>query len=221
MNSKNIFFLFLFSTAFLHAQGPDPMLDIDYLFSDSLSLSKGLGIEKITDEYLTNKEFLRNREHFESEISRLNNELARLRNRIILLEEGRKDSENLLQVDILSDQYSKALQYYNDGAYEKAGTLFSQIMAETHDTILRLNSMFWASECAFRLGNYNRSVILLNEIIHHQAFSKLEDGYILLAASYERLDRDHEAKKFYLAYSRDYPDGRYARLAKKKLGSND
>lgn len=220
--SSQIGILIIFAAVTALSQAGDPMLDVDFLFSDSLSIRDSSDTaKKIVNEYISKKEFLSFRSEYEKEIGRLSREVVRLKNRIALLEEGRRISDDPLATDIVAEQYASALKIYNEGDYQRAGSLFSQVMAETVDNSLRLNATFWAAECAFRLGNYNRSVILLSEIIYNTSFTKLEDGYILLAASYERLEQRAEANKYYLAYIRDFPEGSYAALARKRLGGGD
>ncbi len=216
MSLRKIVMMMCLTTGLAMSQVTDPMLDVGFLFSDTLS---ALAPEKSVDTTVNMDAFLKFREQYEKDMARMNRELTRLRNRVALLEEGRTSSGDVLHTDVMGDYYTQALTSYNEGAYDKAGALFSQIMSETTDTAMRLNSMFWAAECAFRQGNYNRTIILLNEIISNPAFSRLEDGYILLAAAYERLGKDYEAKKYFMSYQRDYPDGRYARLVNRKLGT--
>lgn len=221
MNSLKIGIAIILVSSITFSQVPDPMLDAEFLFSDTLMMPTSKIKVSDSEEYISRKEFLKYREDYEREIGRISREISVLKNRIALLEEGKKISNNVLYVDIVADQYADALKYYNEADYEKAGNLFAQIMSETADTDLRLNSIFWAAECSFRLGNFNRSVILLNELINHSGFSKLEDSYILLAASYEKLNRLYEANKYYLAYQRDYPQGKYTEIAGKRLGKHE
>jgi|GEM_PF-1375285 len=219
MQFFRILSLSLLLSVILHAQVTDPMLDLDFLFSDTLK-ALNMPAPTVTDQQNreADRSVLLAQEELQREIEKLNREIARLKNRVALLEENRKISSSVVQVDILTDYYTRALKYYNEGSYERATSLFNQVMSESSDTVMRLNSMFWAAECAFRLGNYNRTVILLNEVSQHSSFHRQEDSCILMAASYERLGRDFEAKKFYRACLRDYPGGRYAKLARQKLG---
>ena len=85
---------------------------------------------------------------------------------------------------------------------------------------MKKNSMYWTSECAFRVENYNQVIILGNELLNYNDFGRKETIFIIMAISYDNLNNMFEARKYYRKYLTEFPNSKFSAFAKSKLSAN-
>lgn len=154
----------------------------------------------------------------QTEISGLKNEINILQDRIQVLESQDQPAHKIPEGDVIIQRYSQALELFNRKDYENAQNMFAEITLLSDTNIVWFNSMYWNAECAFHLGKYNESVILLSEVLEHPRQEFREKSLLLLAVAIEKLNRIEDARLYYRQFAKTYPYSVYSVYVRQKLG---
>ncbi len=151
----------------------------------------------------------------------LETEVRLLKDTIKGREKVQSPKEQTLSIPLVEQQlYARALRHFTSGEYGKASELLRQVRENTTDQELNLSALYWLGECAFRLKNYNETVVLLQELLSEESDQFRENALILVAVSFRNLGKDGESIRYYKAYLNAFPDSKYSAFARRELEKN-
>lgn len=202
---------------FISAGLADPMLDIEMLFPERAETQKIAEQHEKKDSLkssaLSDVDLLRRIERLEEDVRFLKERLDREERTIL------QPTDTTLP-SVEKQHYAKALQYFNSGEYKKAYENLRLVSDRTEDQSLRISSLYWMAECAFRLETHNEAVILLQEVLASDTDLFRENSMILLAVSFRNLGKGTEAKHYFRLYLEQFPQSKYSSFARRELEKN-
>jgi tetratricopeptide (TPR) repeat protein len=219
---KFLFFLCSLTGVVSICFSQDPMLDMDMLFperatitdnkqvSDSVHVQRRDTMKSLPDQgEISIHELQRRIERLEMEMESLKKEVR-----------GTGSERNNLLPSVDQQLYARALRHFTSGEYGKAAELLRKIRNDSRDSQLNLSALYWLGECAFRMDNFNESVVLLQELVSEESDLFRENALILIAVSFRKLGKDKEAVRYFKRYLEEFPDSKYSRLARRELEKN-
>lgn len=197
----------------------DPMLDIDMLFPERAATADR---KPVSDSSKTDTAGGSHTVSFEGEqsvqelfrrIDRLEREMESVKRELQALRSARED----IFPSVDRQMYARALRHFTAGEYNKAAELLRKVQEETSEAELSLSALYWLGECAFRLNNFNESVVLLQELLSEDTELFRENALILTAVCFRKLGKDNEAILYFKRYLDEFPESKYSTLARREL----
>ncbi len=125
-----------------------------------------------------------------------------------------------LQSGTLPESYRRALQLLRDGQSDQAVQGFRDFLRANPKAPLAGNAQYWVGEAYFAQGDYNRSVIELNEVLlKYPQNERLPGALLALASAFEKQGDKLDAKLVLQKLISEYPKSEEAQVARQQLPS--
>jgi len=192
---KFLFFLCSLTGVVSICFSQDPMLDMDMLFPERATITDN---KQVSDSvHVQRRDTMKSLpDQGEISIHELQRRIERLEMEMESLKKevrGTGSERNNLLPSVDQQLYARALRHFTSGEYGKA---------------------------AFRMDNFNESVVLLQELVSEESDLFRENALILIAVSFRKLGKDKEAVRYFKRYLEEFPDSKYSRLARRELEKN-
>ncbi len=116
--------------------------------------------------------------------------------------------------------YQRSLQLYRDGQSEQAIAGFRDFLKGNPKSPLADNAQYWIGEAYFAQGDYNRSIIELNEVLLKFPQGDQVPGALLaLATAFSTSGDKIDAKLVLQKLISDHPNSEEARIGRQQLQS--
>lgn len=120
----------------------------------------------------------------------------------------------------INDPYRKALQAYRDGQTEVAIQQFREYVRANPKSDLADNAQYWIGEAYYSKGDYNRSIIELNEVLlKYPQGDQVPGALLALATAFAKSGDPIDAKLILQKLVTDHPKSEEAELGRKQLQS--
>ncbi|MBS1271000.1 MAG: DNA-binding protein HU 1 [Candidatus Marinimicrobia bacterium] len=113
--------------------------------------------------------------------------------------------------------YKDALHQFRDNDYIAALVMYERLQVSDPPESYADNVQYWIGECQFGLGHYREAIRAFEKVFLYPESNKIEDGLIMMASAYLRLQQFGEAKKILKKFQTQYSTSPYARIAQKWL----
>ena len=125
-----------------------------------------------------------------------------------------------LQSAALPESFRRALQLQRDGQAAQAIQAFRDFLRANPKSPMAGNAQYWVGEAYFAQGDYNRSVIELNEVlVKYPQNDRLPGVLLALASAFEQQGDRLDAKLVLQKLISEYPKSEEAEIARRKLPS--
>ena len=126
--------------------------------------------------------------------------------------------EGLLQDQTVDETYRQALQLYGDGQVEQSIEQFRQFVAANPDSDLADNAQYWMGEGYYSQGDYNRSIIELNEVLlKYPRGDRVPGALLALATAFADSGDKIDARLILQKLINDHPDSEEAEAGRQQL----
>jgi tol-pal system protein YbgF len=116
--------------------------------------------------------------------------------------------------------YQRALQLYRDGQSEQAIQGFRDFLRGNPKSPLGDNAQYWIGEAYFAQGDYNRSIIELNEVLlKYPQGDQVPGALLALAAAFSTSGDKIDAKLVLQKLISDHPKSEEAQIGRQQLQS--
>lgn len=116
--------------------------------------------------------------------------------------------------------YQRALQLYRDGQADQAIQAFREFLRGNAKSALADNAQYWIGEAYFAQGDYNRSVIELNEVLlKYPTGDQVPAALLALATAFSTSGDKIDAKLVLQKLITDHPQSEEATVARQQLQS--
>ncbi len=114
--------------------------------------------------------------------------------------------------------YQRALQLYRDGQADQAIQTFREFLRGNAKSPLADNAQYWIGEAYFAQGDYNRSVIELNEVLlKYPTGDQVPAALLALATAFSTSGDKIDAKLVLQKLITDHPQSEEATVARQQL----
>ncbi len=119
--------------------------------------------------------------------------------------------------------YNQALDFYYQGRFEEAESMFKKFLDDFKDSPLYDNAMFWTGQIYYSKGEYQKAIKIFSDLVSLCEEGKLKDcnkepiALLKLAYSYIKLKNLDKAKSTLEKLIKKYPKSEEALVAKRKL----
>lgn len=114
--------------------------------------------------------------------------------------------------------YQRALQLYRDGQSEQAIQGFRDFLRGNPKSPLGDNAQYWIGEAYFAQGDYNRSIIELNEVLlKYPQGDQVPGALLALAAAFSTSGDKIDAKLVLQKLISDHPNSEEAQVGRQQL----
>lgn len=116
--------------------------------------------------------------------------------------------------------YQRALQLFRDGQADQAIQTFREFLRGNSKSALADNAQYWIGEAYFSQGDYNRSVIELNEVLlKYPTGDQVPGALLALATAFSTSGDKIDAKLVLQKLITDHPQSEEAQVARQQLQS--
>ena len=121
-----------------------------------------------------------------------------------------------------TDPYRRALQLYRDGQSEQAIQQFRDFLRANPKSPLADNAQYWIGEAYFAQGDYNRSIIELNEVLlKYPQGDQVPGALLALATAFANSGDKIDAKLILQKLISDHPKSEEAQIGRQQLQTLD
>ncbi len=123
-----------------------------------------------------------------------------------------------LQSSGAPESYRRALELYRDGQSDQATQGFREFVRASPKSALADNAQYWVGEAYFAQGDYNRSIIELNEVLlKYPQGDQVPGALLALASAFSSSGDKIDAKLVLQKLISDHPTAPEAQIARQKL----
>lgn len=117
-----------------------------------------------------------------------------------------------------NELYKRALQTYRDGQADQAIQQFREYLRSNSKTDLADNAQYWIGEAYYSKGDYNRSIIELNEVLlKYPQGDQVPGALLALATSFSQSGDKIDAKLILQKLISDHPKSEEAEVGRQQL----
>jgi len=115
-------------------------------------------------------------------------------------------------------QYQRALQLYRAGQSEEAIRVLRDFLRQNPKSDLADNAQFWLGEAYYSRGDYNRSIIELNEVLlKHSQGDQVPGALLALATAFANSGDKIDARLILQKLISDHGDSEEAKVGREQL----
>ncbi|UCD19613.1 MAG: tol-pal system protein YbgF [candidate division WOR-3 bacterium] len=187
---------------------------------DSLLLVQSTEIAQLsTDLYTKTNELSQKFDMLNSRLGESETQITQLYSKINPSQRALADSEAIAQVSPETRLlYESAYKNYVKGNYQQAIDGFGAYQKAAHDGPLVDNALYWIGESHAALGQLQRAVNALQELVSKYPNSpRVPTALYRMGIIYEEAKDQKSAKYYYNQVIRDFPNSPEAALARSKL----
>lgn len=119
-----------------------------------------------------------------------------------------------------NELYKRALQTYRDGQADQSIQQFREYLRSNSKTDLGDNAQYWIGEAYYSKGDYNRSIIELNEVLlKYPQGDQVPGALLALATSFSNSGDKIDAKLILQKLISDHPKSEEAEIGRQQLQS--
>jgi len=115
------------------------------------------------------------------------------------------------------DLYQNALRTYNNRAYEKAISMFNDLIKQYPTGDYAGNARYWIGECYYAQGDYASAITSFTHVFDVKNSPKADDAQLKIGLSYLKMGQSAMAKEELTKLIDRYPSSEYVERAKKYL----
>lgn len=115
------------------------------------------------------------------------------------------------------DIYQAALQTFNTRTYDKAITMFTDLIKQFPDGEYADNARFWIGECHYALGDFATAITSFTHVFDFKNSTKADDAQFKIGLSYLKMGQPAMAKEELKKMIDRYPSSEYISRAQKYL----
>ncbi|MCF7803031.1 MAG: tol-pal system protein YbgF [Candidatus Marinimicrobia bacterium] len=118
-------------------------------------------------------------------------------------------SADKLSKEAYRDKYQQAYNVYSQKDYNRAITLFTDLIERNPEGDLSDNAQYWIGECYYGLKNYTRAIVEFEKVFTFKESNKDDDAQLKLGLCYLNLGQRDKAREEFQRLVDFYPDSDY------------
>ena len=116
--------------------------------------------------------------------------------------------------------YDTALALFEGKKYKEAKTAFEAFIAANPGHSLRPNAQYWAGECQYSQGDYSGAILNFTDVAgSYPTHPKAAAALLKAGYAYANLGDQENARFYWQMLRHDFPKSSEARLAAKRMGT--
>ena len=130
---------------------------------------------------------------------------------------SKTSSSSQISPEQYKKKYIDALSFYQNAEFDKAVTLFIELVQNDPSNELADNSQYWLAECYYTMKNYKKAISEFTKVFSFPATDKDDDAQLKLGHCYRSMGNNKKAKEEYQRLIDYFPGSEFYEKAQQSI----